>query len=271
MFHDLDLTLTVLLNDAPVAELPELSGADVSFETPDRSFHPAAATVNLFLHEIKENRALRHPAPIVHDNVRRRPPLRTDCSYLVTTWVPGPVGAQRVVTEHRLLGQALAWLGRFPTVPERFLRGALAGPDRIYPLPTEVAQLDPADHNGDFWAAMGVPPRPAFQFTVTIELDLGFPRREHPVASVEVGHPGEPVVAFGGRVTDAAGAPVPGARVGLQPTGRTALTDAAGRFAFDQVSPGDGYRLSATAPGHDPVDRPIVVPDPHGHYDLHFR
>lgn len=271
MFHDLDQTLTELLGDVPAAELPELSGADVSFEAPDRSFNPPGATVDLFLHEIKENRALRHPAPIMQGAVRRRPPLRADCSYLVTAWVAGPVGAQRVVAEHRLLGQALAWLSRFPTVPEGYLRGALADPDRIYPLPTMVAQLDPNDHNGDFWAAMGVPPRPAFQLTVTIEVDLGFPRTEHPVASVEVEHAGEPYVAFGGRVTDAAGAPMPGARVRLEPTGRTVLADEAGRFAFDQVSPGGGYRLSATATGQRPVDRPIIVPDPGGHYDLQFR
>ena len=40
MFNDLDSTLTQVLNDAPAPELQDLRDADVSFETPDRTFTP---------------------------------------------------------------------------------------------------------------------------------------------------------------------------------------------------------------------------------------
>src|SRR5687768_16144892 len=128
MFHDLDATLTRLL-DAPAA--PEvLRAADVSFETPQRTFAPTQATVNLFLCEVKENRTLRDQEPIVElvagEYVRRVPPLRVECSYLVTAW-SSETGPAKVVEEHRLLGQALLWLSRFPVIPETFLQGALAG------------------------------------------------------------------------------------------------------------------------------------------------
>ena len=46
MFHDLDSTLTAILDDATAPK--ELRDADVSFETPDRNFAPGRPTVNSF-------------------------------------------------------------------------------------------------------------------------------------------------------------------------------------------------------------------------------
>ena len=128
MFDDLDATLTQVLNDAPSTELPELHNADVGFVTPDKTFAPAQPTVSLFLYEVRENRELRDPRPLVERNgdrfTRRMPPLRADCSYIVTTWGDGQPGATRIAAEHKLLGQALTWLSRFPTIPDRYLQGA---------------------------------------------------------------------------------------------------------------------------------------------------
>src|SRR3954462_3389469 len=85
MFQDLDSTLAQVVND-PTAPAT-LRNADVSFETPDRNFTPAPATVNLFLYEVRENRDLRDPTPVVEKVgttfVRRPPPVRLDCSYIV--------------------------------------------------------------------------------------------------------------------------------------------------------------------------------------------
>ena len=50
MFHDLDSTLTAILDDGTAPT--ELHDADVSFETPDRNFAPAQPTENLFLFEV---------------------------------------------------------------------------------------------------------------------------------------------------------------------------------------------------------------------------
>jgi hypothetical protein len=86
VFQDLDKTIETILNDdgAPA----ELKAAQVSFITPDKNFTLNGATVNLFLYEVKENRDLRDPTPIIEKInggfVRKEQPLRVDCSYIVT-------------------------------------------------------------------------------------------------------------------------------------------------------------------------------------------
>jgi len=49
MFHDLDSTLTAILDDG-TAPTELRDAADVSFETPDRNFAPGQPMVNLFLY-----------------------------------------------------------------------------------------------------------------------------------------------------------------------------------------------------------------------------
>ena len=280
MFNDLDSTLTRLLDDAPQAELLELRNADVSFETPDLNFAPAQDTVDLFLYEVKENRELRDPTPVVErvgtGFVRHSPPWRVDCSYIATTWGTGAAGADRVAAEHQLLGQALIWLSRFPTIPAQYLQGALTSPLRIYPLPTMVAQMDPNQHAGDFWTAMGIPPRPAFYLIVTTELPLSSPTEGPLVTTADVGYlqtdqpaSREEWINFGGQVRDAGGAPVLGSSVRLDPADRMEVTDVDGHFRFDKVVAG-AYTLRARAPGHPDVSRAIQVPEPSGEYDVQF-
>lgn len=173
MFQDLDATLTRVLDDGAMATasvvppLTELLNAEVSFITPDRTFQPGLtqATVNLFLYDVKENRELRDQVPIVekvgNSFVRRLPPVRVDCSYIVTAWSNGTAATQ-VVEEHRLLAQALLWLSRFPTIPSQYLQGGLT--TQPFPLTTMVAQMDANKNAGEFWNALGIPPRPAFYF-----------------------------------------------------------------------------------------------------------
>lgn len=271
MFHDLDGTMERLLSDAPPGELAELRAAAVSFETPDRTFSPGNSTVDLFLYEIKENRELRDPVPVVERqggvSLTGRPPLRAECSYLVTTWATGIAGA-RVAAEHRLLGQALAWLSQFPRVPAKYLQGTLSDP--VHPLPTLVAQLDPLRQAGDFWTAMGVAPRPAFYLSVTVELSMGSPADGPLVTTATAIYGQERFVNFGGLISDAAGLPVTGAWVRLEPTGRTETTDAEGRFTFTRVDPRPGYTLRARAVGLGEASRGIDVPQQSGEYDLQF-
>src|SRR5205814_7370365 len=129
MFQDLDTTLKTLLGDPAVPTT--LGNADVSFETPDRNFTPAQATVNLFLYEVKENRDLRDPTPVIEKVgtafVRRPPPVRLDCSYIVTAWSP-QANATGVRDHHELLALTLGWLSRFPTLPDTSLQGSLNNP-----------------------------------------------------------------------------------------------------------------------------------------------
>jgi Pvc16 N-terminal domain/Carboxypeptidase regulatory-like domain len=274
MFQDLDKTLQALIEDpaAPAA----LRNADVSFETPDKNFTPGQATLNLFLHEVKENRDLRDPEPVqVFENglySRRLPPLRVACGYLVTGWST-QTGALRVAEEHQLLGEALGWLSGFATIPARFFQGAMSG--QAYPPPTMVAQLEGGRTLGEFWTALGVAPRPAFTLMVTVALALAV---EHPLGPAVTAHevrlglaggPLEGAFLIGGTVRAAdSDAPLAAAGVTIRELGRTLQTDAAGRYRFAGLAAGS-YTLRAIATGFAPLDKPVKVPATVGEaYDI---
>ena len=284
MFHDLDSTLARILDD--VAAPPELRAADVSFETPQRNYAPTQTTVNLFLHQVREDRELRDPTPDVElvgaEYVTRVPPLRANCSYLVTTW-SNATGPARVVEEHRLLAQALWWLTRFPTIPDEYLRGSLAS--QLFPPPTMVAQLEGERSTGEFWTALGTPPRPAFYLAVTVALDIGLelpmgpPVVTHELSVRQWGPPGgpHPVLArwlnIGGIVRDAqTHEAIAEAAVSLL-QGDTlssvqTQTDTQGRFRFSSLVPGQ-YTLRTSASGYPPRDMPITLPAAaQGRYDV---
>lgn len=273
MFHDLDATLREILDDAGAPA--ELEAADKSFEPPNRTFAPAQPTVNLFLYEVKENRVLRDPEPIIRQVgglfVRRIPPLRVDCTYLITTWSNQP-GATGVAEEHQLLGQALAWLSRFPIIPTTFLQGSLAVPPQPFALPTMVAQMEDGKSAGEFWSALGSVPRPAFHLTITIAMDLGLERPEGPpvVTSETILEgkvpPGDVVGVFSDTFLIAGtiredGTPnvIPDAEVTITELERTAITDAEGHFTFTGLEAGN-YTLHVEAAGFTTVDTPITVP-----------
>jgi hypothetical protein len=262
VFQDLDKTIEKILddNDAPAA----LKAAQVSFITPDKNLPLTGATVDLFLYEVKENRELRDPTPIVEkvgaSFVRREPPLRVDCSYIVTTWAdPNATGEAKVAEEHLLLAQALRWLSRFPTIPKIYRQGTLA--NQLYPPPTMVAQMDPNKNAGDFWLALGIPPRPAFYLVVTITMDLNVEVAEGPpVVTKEIRLNGESTFEIGGTVSnDATSAPIVNARVLMLETGRQTATDDLGRFRFNDLAAGN-YTLRVSATGFATQDNLIAVP-----------
>jgi hypothetical protein len=274
MFDSLDDTLTKILDDP---EAPaELSGAAVSFKTPDKNYAPMQATVNLFLYEVKENRELRDPVPIVEkvgdEFIRRKPPLRVDCSYIVTTWSdPNLIEETKVKQEHLLLSQALLWLSRFPTIPNNYLQGSLA--NQPFPPPTMVAQVDGNKNaTGEFWTALGISPRPTFNLVVAIALDLKQEQTEYPVTTtlVEYLPEKEKRINFGGVVRNASGQPVANAWVRLEPTGLTDTTKEDGSFIFVDVSQGTNYILRARAIGLGETSRITEIPSLSGEYNLQF-
>jgi hypothetical protein len=234
MFQDLDTTLAAMLSDA--AAPADLRNADVSFDTPDRDYKPTQATVNLFLHDVAENRTLRDPARVMErvgdTYASRLPPLRVDCTYLTTAWSSKTAGL-KAQEEHRLLGLALAWLSRFPVIEDRFLQGDLRNPPQPYPLPATVAQASDDQGMGQFWSALGVPPRPAFSLTVTIAVQPFDRVDEYPVTEkILVEHASLTHPQLSGRVLDHTLAPVPSARVSVVGTGREVTVGPSGAFAF---------------------------------------
>lgn len=259
MFDDLDASLAALLADA--AAPPEVRTADVSFTVPDKDFAPPQATLDLFLHEVQENRGLRDVAPTMlrvpaGGWESTRPPMRVDCTYLVTAWST-KTGALRAAEEHRLLGRALLWLGRFPLVPDQYARGALKTPPQPYPLATTVAQTREGQSMGEFWTALGIAPRPAFSLTVTLALQPYTETETFPALSaiqLRTGLLDEPELH--GRVLDSQLAGVPEAAVTLVEAGRTVTADAVGEFRFTAV-PFGSYTLAVTSAGHPDSSRQI--------------
>src|SRR6266542_2407832 len=250
MFQDLDLTLRKILDDATIP--PSMAGIDVSFKTPDKAFVFNQATVDLFLYGVHENRVLRDPVPILEQVagvfVRRTPPLRVDCDYLVTAW-SRKQDAAGVEEEHQVLAKALTKLSRFPLIPPAYLQNSLVG--QPFPVQMWTGQSDDGKSLGEFWSALGMPPRSSFHLIVTKEVVLD--DELDPVT------PGEPVFGIGGVVRDAlTTAAIADATVTLDGA-RSTWTDAEGRFRFSGLGAGN-HTLTAAAPGFTTGSKPITVP-----------
>jgi Pvc16 N-terminal domain/Carboxypeptidase regulatory-like domain len=259
VFDDLDASLAAVLADA--AAPAEVHSADVTFTVPDKDFAPGQPTLDLFLHEVQENRDLRDDQPVTQHLsgggwTSTRAPMRVDCTYLVTAWSP-KAGGLRAAEEHRLLGLTLLWLGRFPVIPDSYLQGSLANPAQPFPLSTLVAQTREGQSMGEFWTALGIAPRPAFSLTVTVALqpfpDAGtFPD----VTAVQVRTALLPDPALQGRVFDPALAAVAGASVQLVEAGQSVTADQQGGFSFADV-PFGAYTLAVQAAGHPDTTRHV--------------
>lgn len=276
MFQDLDTTLQAILDDATAPTT--LRDADVSFETPDKNYTPSQGTVNLFLYEVKENRELRDPEPVLQvengQYTRSLPPLRIDCSYLVTAW-SNQNGALKAAEEHQLLGLALAWLSRFDTIPDTYFSGALVDPP--YAPPTMVAQMDGKQSISEFWSALGIAPRPAFTATVTIAMDLEGVAEVGPEVIAQEVRFGrvdgdgeqERLFAIAGTVRNSTdNAAIQGATVTLQELGWSTQTDDRGRFRHLWLAAGN-YTLQTGASGFTAATTSITVPNQvAGAYDV---
>jgi hypothetical protein len=266
MFQDLDSTLKAVIQD-PLAPV-QLRNANVTFTTPDKNFAPQAATINLFLYDVRENRELRDPVPIVEKQgdqfVRRMPPLRVECCYMITAWST-QINEAKVVEEHLLLSLTLAWLGRFATLPENRLQGSMV--TQPFRIPVDVAQGDPQKQPHDLWYSLGVSPRAVVNLRSTIALDVGVdiegPLVTTKTATVDPSGGGavDQLLQIGGLVTRAGtnpAEPIAGATVDLDGAALIVTTDAAGRYAFLQVTAGP-HTLRATAPGFQQVVRNNVI------------
>jgi Pvc16 N-terminal domain/Carboxypeptidase regulatory-like domain len=257
MFDDLDATLAVLLTD-PAAP-SELRDAETSFLTPAKEYTPAAPTVNFFLHGLQENRDVRTSVPVLtpidHQYLESAPPMRMDCTYLVTTWSE-KTGEVKIAEEHHLLAAALLWLGRFPQVPDNALQGSLRNPPQPYAVSTKIAQR--ADEGlAHFWTALGIAPRPTFTLTVTIALQTA--AAPAPVARVEAVDIQSALIetpALTGRVLDTALAPVSDADITLVEPNQHTSSDERGRFTFPEL-PFGIYTLRVTVPNHPDIEQRI--------------
>lgn len=178
LFDDLDRTLELLLRHELPASL--LDHVSISFIAPDNQFPPSGVTlpaIDLFLYDVRENRDLRSTEIYMERQsdgsmVRKRPPVRVDCSYLITVW-PSDASPNRAADEHMLLGEILKVLVRHPILPNVLLQGSLAGNGPS--IGTLSIQQGNLQSWGDFWSAIGSKPKAVLNFTVTIAVPVEVP------------------------------------------------------------------------------------------------
>jgi hypothetical protein len=184
MIDDLDRTLEELLKrDLPQTLVEQVA---ISFDTPDDQFPPTSVTlpaIDIFLYDVRENLELRSNEWIVARNgdgatTKQRPPVRVDCSYLVTAWA-SESSTTPAPDEHHLLGEVMKVLLRHSTLPAAILQGGLLGQQP--PLPAAVLQPGRLQSLGEFWQALGGKPKAALNYTVTIGVQ--------PHKAVEIGPP----------------------------------------------------------------------------------
>ena len=280
MIRDLSKTLSEILTQTGLP--PELAAAQIVFDSPAEPFNPPQTTVDLFLYDIRENVELRSNEP----NIERlngqarihRPPLRVACSYIVTAWPKG--GAELALQEHRLLSQVLQVLSQYPTIPEDFLQGSLAGQEP--PLPMIASQADGLKNPAEFWTALGNKLRPSLIVTATIAMDVLKPETAPMVITEDIRlgartSPDEEKISpetleeffrIGGQVTDATNAPVANAAVMLVEHGLTTETDTDGRYSLGSIKSGI-YTLRVRSGDAAPQEFSITVPAPSGsNYDV---
>jgi hypothetical protein len=164
-----------LQEEAPPTSL--LRAARLDFQTPDADFRSSldGLTLNLYLHEIRENLTFRGAEPLVHRSSdgagasRRRAPGMVDCGYYLTAWSVLTRDQHPEEQEHALLGEVLILLLRVRQISERHWRAAgLDAP----PYPTVIAQPDAQKNLAEFWNALGRPPKPVLTYVVTVAVPL---------------------------------------------------------------------------------------------------
>ncbi|MGD8466245.1 MAG: Pvc16 family protein [Anaerolineae bacterium] len=270
MFHELDEVLRQLL----IREMPIENGeVDLTFEQPTREWAARLSrpTLNLFLHDIRENLKLRHSQQwMVEQNTdgtatQRRVPVRVDLHYMVTAWANEPDD------EHNLLARALMALFRQPHLPEELLPESLQGQPR--PIPLQVAQDDELRNPADVWNALDNEIRPSIVLTLTVSLDPYQPQVTPLVRTREVRFgqaadpsqqaldPGSEEVfwSIGGTVHSKR--PVEELRLTLVERGLQIPLQEEGQFAINGLRAGE-YTLEIASNGDRLKQAKITVPSP---------
>lgn len=163
MINDLDETLKQLL----IQKLPRDSTQyNITFELPSGDWGATVQkpTVNLFLYDIRENLELRSNETFLQRNgstgTITREPIRMDFSYIITVWT------KDVGDEHRLLGDILKTLLRYPFIPSQVLQGEMT--DLSPPLRAWVSQPERIPNSWEFWSALEGRLKAGLSYVVTV-------------------------------------------------------------------------------------------------------
>ncbi len=276
MLHGLDTTLKALLDDTSTPTL--VRNAEVAFDRPSDSYNPDKTTINLFLYDVRENTELRSNEPVIERQnglvTMRRPPLRLNCSYLVTAWIEsGLTGEQANLKQHELLGEVLRVFSRWPSIPlptpdekgKHLLQGELK--NTLCPISLVTAQTDLMRNPAEFWSALGGKLRPSFTVMATIAMDQDVDVVTAPEVSSKImslrqigSNTADGSIAIGGTVRDAiTHATIGSVELTLVELGIQATSDSDGRFQYAAVGTGQ-YVLRAVKQGYQTTTKAIRVP-----------
>jgi hypothetical protein len=282
MIDDLDEALRAFLTREMGIKNGEV---EIEFKQPTREWSGRLSrpTLNLYLHDVRENAKLRRAQPgweIVErgngDNVsvHRRNPVRLDLHYLITAWATEPED------EHRLLGRALLALYRYTDLPTDILPESLQ--DQPTPIAIRAAQTESLENPNDFWSVMDNQMRPGIACVFTMSIDP-FLEVSAPIIrtrATRFGQAPEGQAAAGrhdagagqteylrvtGRIR--ASEPLEKPRLIIVENGRE-LPVIDGGYVIARLQPGE-YTLELSAEGLDPQRFPLKVPAPS--YDLEVK
>ena len=130
---------------------------------------------------MRENLELRNSAWVVERQndgtaLKKRPPARVDCSYLITAWPSD----DDIETEHQLLGEVMKVLLRHRKIPGGNMADDFEGQE----FPLRLISLRPSflQSFGEFWQAMGgkdgTKPKVVLHCTVTISVPVDEDQRQ---------------------------------------------------------------------------------------------
>ena len=268
MIDDLDDALRDLL----VREMPiKNNEIDIAFGQPNKEWSSRLSrpTLNLYLHDLRENPAMRRDQNFSElerrpdSVVQRRPPHRIALHYLVTAWATAPED------EHRMLARALLALLRFQELPEDILPEGLQ--DQPSPIPLKVAQADVLEKPSDIWSVLDNQQRPGITFSATLAFNPYAPIVK-PVTrtaefkfgqSEDMAGTDHGFMGISGKVLSKK--PLTKVRVLVLEQGMYAEVQPDGRFGIRNLQPGN-YTLEVSAEGLKPKKHKIKVPAPN--YDV---
>jgi hypothetical protein len=285
MIDDLDEALRdLLVRDLPIAN----NEVDIAFNQPTRDWASRLSrpTLNLFMHDMRENNRLRTQQPYLNNSFSSMSatvgpnPVRLDVHYMVTAWANDPGD------EHRLLGRTLMVLYRYHALPEEFRYGQLDMPD--FDVLLKVAQYDQRDIRREIWSMLDNEMRPIIDLTLTLAVEPYAPWTVPLVRETELGFgifDANPINGAGSsftrtdefyRVSGTVHSSVPFEHLSVQmldlavPVTVAPTEDrASGRYSIQNLRAGS-YRLEVWTGVGDPVEHTIEVPSPPSEYDIYL-
>ena len=164
--------------------LTTLGDIEVQFEPPEAALASTTKTVvSAFLYDLRENREyregewLRARSPQLqvggangensYTLMKQRPPVRMDCSYLISVWASKTAGA---AGEHKYLGAVVQSLLSYREVPLWALYGPFFA--RNPPIHALMVRNTNLKDFGEFWETIGNRPKAVLNYALRIPIQI---------------------------------------------------------------------------------------------------